>query len=200
LTCFKSKTLGLSALLMVLTLGAACDPNTAEAPLETAPEVGEAPTAPVEPTMPDSAPTAGTETIAAVAANTTSLSTFNSALEAAGLTEALNEPGPYTVFAPSDEAFASLPPETLQQLLSPEGQEQLAGLLAYHVVPEELPASQLQSADIDTLAGAPLTVQVDQGAQSVLVNNALVTQPDLEASNGIIHVVDQIIVPPTASR
>lgn len=200
MTCFKSKTLGLSALLMVLTLGAACDPNTAEAPLETAPEVGEAPTAPVEPTMPDSAPTAGTETIAAVAANTTSLSTFNSALEAAGLTEALNEPGPYTVFAPSDEAFASLPPETLQQLLSPEGQEQLAGLLAYHVVPEELPASQLQSADIDTLAGAPLTVQVDQGAQSVLVNNALVTQPDLEASNGIIHVVDQIIVPPTASR
>lgn len=200
MTHFKSKLLGLSALLMVLTLGAACDPNTAEAPLETTPDVGEAPTAPVEPTTPDAGPTAGTETIAEVAANTASLSTFNSALEAAGLTDALNEPGPYTVFAPSDEAFAALPPETLQQLLSPEGRDQLAGLLAYHVVPEELPASELQSADVDTLAGAPLTVQVDQGAQSVSVNNALVTQPDLEASNGIIHVVDQVILPPTASR
>ncbi len=202
MTYSKSKLLGLSALLMAFPIVAACEPNTAEAPLETAPEVGEAPTDPNQPMMPDSAmePTAGAETIAEVAATDPSLTTFNTAMEAAGLTGALNGPGPYTVFAPSDEAFDALPPETLQQLLAPENQNDLAALLAYHVVPEELPANQLQSGSIDTLAGAPLTVEVDQTAQAVLVNNAVVTQPNLETSNGVIHVVDQVMLPPTASR
>ena len=93
------------------------------------------------------------------------------------MTGALNGPGPYTVFAPSDEAFEALPPETLEQLLAPENQSDLAALLAYHVVPEELPSDQLQSGSVDTLAGAPLTVEVDSSAQAVLVNNAVVTQP-----------------------
>lgn len=182
---------------MALPVVAACNPNAAEAPLETTPEVGEAPTVPSDPAM---EPTAGSGTISEVAATDPSLSTFNSAVEAAGLTGALNGPGPYTVFAPSNEAFEALPPETLQQLLAPENQDQLTGLLAYHVVPEELPANQLQSGSVDTLAGVPLTVEVDQSAQAVLVNNAVVTQPNLETSNGIIHVVDQVMLPPTASR
>lgn len=202
MTYSKSKILGLSALLMVFPVVAACEPDTAEAPLETTPEVGEAPATPDDPTMtePGMEPTAGTETIADVAATDPSLSTFNTAMEAAGLTGALNGPGPYTVFAPSDEAFEALPPETLEQLLAPENQSDLAALLAYHVVPEELPADQLQSGSVDTLAGAPLTVEVDSSAQAVLVNNAVVTQPNLETSNGVIHVVDQVMLPPTASR
>lgn len=191
------KLLGLSALLLALPIGVACYPNTTEAPLETTPEVGQAPTT-TDSTDPTT-PTAGTETITEVAANDNSLSTFNQAIEAAGLTEALSEPGPYTVFAPSDQAFDALPPDALQQLLLPENRDQLRQLLSYHVVPEALPANQLQSGQVDTLAGAPLTVEVDPGIQDVAVNNAVVTQPNLQASNGIVHVVDQVILPPTSN-
>ncbi len=214
MTYSKSKFLGLSTLFLALAIGAAaCDTYTAEAPLETSPQVDEAPTNPEvgepptnpevgeAPTVPDSAldPTAGTETITEVAANETSLSTFNTILESAGLTNTLDQPGSYTVFAPSDQAFEELPPETLQQLLAPENQDQLRQILAYHVVPEELSANQLQSAgSVETLTGSPLSVEADAGAQAVTVNNAAVTQPDLQASNGIIHVVDQIILPSTA--
>jgi uncharacterized surface protein with fasciclin (FAS1) repeats len=197
----NKKILGLSTLLMALPIVAACNPNTA-APRETTPEVGEAPTVPSDPAMTDPPmdPTAGLGTISEVAATAPSLSTFNSAVAAAELTGALNGPGPYTVFAPSNEAFDALPPETLQQLLAAENQDQLTGLLAYHVVPEQLLASQLQSGSVDTLAGIPLMVEVDPSAQSVMVNNAVVTQPNLETSNGIIHVVDQVMLPPTARR
>ncbi|PSN14945.1 beta-Ig-H3/fasciclin [filamentous cyanobacterium CCT1] len=193
----NKKLFGLSALLLALPIGAACYPNTAEAPLETTPEVGQAPTT-TDPAV--STPATGEETIAQVAANDTSLSTFNAALESAGLTETLSEPGPYTVFAPSDEAFDALPQDTLQQLLLPENQDQLRQLLSYHVVPEDLPANQLETGSVETLAGAPLSVEVDSSAQAVTVNNAVVTQPNLSASNGVIHVVDQVILPPTASR
>ncbi|WP_347404982.1 fasciclin domain-containing protein [Nodosilinea sp. LEGE 06152] len=191
------KLLSLSALLLALPIGAACYPNTAQAPLETTPEVGQAPTT-TDSTNPATTAT-GTETIAEVAANDSSLSTFNQAVEAAGLSEALSEPGPYTVFAPSDQAFEALPPEALQQLLLPENRDQLRQLLSYHVVPEALPADQLQSGEVDTLAGAPLTVDVDSNIQDVSINNAVVTQPNLQASNGIVHVVDQVILPPTSN-
>lgn len=197
------KMLGLPFLASVLLIGGACYSDSVEAPQDNSPAVGEAP--PTDPNAPD--PTTdpsttgltGAETIAEVAANDGSLSMFNTAIEAAGLTDALNEPGPYTVFAPSDEAFASLPPDTLQQLLLPENRDQLQQILAYHVVPGELPAEQLQSGSVDTLAGSPLMVAVDPQAQNVTVNNAMVTQPNLQASNGVVHVVDQVILPPSAS-
>jgi len=206
LTYSISKLLGLGALLLALPVVAACNPNTAEAPMET-PEVGEAPM-PEEPMAeepmvedPTMAPTGAGETITDVAAADASLSTFNTALEAAGLSEALSQPGPYTVFAPSDEAFAALPPETLEQLLLPENQDQLQQLLAYHVVPAALTADQLQSGEVPNLAGESLSVEADPGAQLVTVNEANVTQPDIQASNGIVHVVDQVILPPAlASR
>lgn len=196
-----SKLLGLGAVLLALPVVAACNPNTAEAPIETSPEVGEAPM-PEEPMTeaPTTAPGAG-ETITDVAAADASLSTFNTAVEAAGLSEALSQPGPYTVFAPSDEAFAALPPETLEQLLLPENQDQLRQILSYHVVPAALTSGQLQSGEVPNLAGESLSVEADPGAQIVTVNEANVTQPDLQASNGIVHVVDQVILPPSlASR
>lgn len=188
------KVLGVSAALMVLPVMAACDTNTAQQPAPTDPTA----TAPAPGTGTDTAtaPTAADATIAEVAATDSDLSTFNSVLEASGLAEDLSQAGPYTVFAPSNEAFEAIPEETRQQLLAPENREQLRTLLSYHVVPQELPADQLQSGDVETLAGAPLTVDVAAGAQEVNVNNASVTEPDLIASNGVVHVVDQVILPP----
>ncbi len=191
------KVVGLSFLASTLLVGGACYSDSVEAPQDNSPAVGEAPDATTDPSATGSL--TGSETIAEVAANDASLSTFNTAIEAAGLTDALNEPGPYTVFAPSDEAFESLPPDTLEQLLLPENRDQLQQLLAYHVVPGELSAEQLQSGSVDTLAGSQLMVTVGSQAQDVTVNNAMVTQADLRASNGIVHVVDQVILPPAAS-
>jgi uncharacterized surface protein with fasciclin (FAS1) repeats len=197
-----SKLLGLGALLLALPVVTACNPNTAEAPIETSPEVGEVPM-PEEPMTedPTMAPMGAGETITDVAAADASLSTFNSAVEAAGLSEALSQPGPYTVFAPSDEAFAALPPETLEQLLLPENQDQLRQILSYHVVPAALTSDQLQSGEVPNLAGESLSVEADPSAQLVTVNEAAVTQPNIQASNGIVHVIDQVILPPAlASR
>ncbi|HEY9736531.1 MAG TPA: fasciclin domain-containing protein [Trichocoleus sp.] len=185
------KILGVSAALMVLPVMAACDNNTAQQTAPTEPTA----TAPDAGTGTATAPTAD-PTIAEVAAADTDLSTFNLALEASGLTEELGQAGPYTVFAPSNEAFEAIPEETRQQLLAPENREQLRTLLSYHVVPQELSAAQLQSGDVETLAGAPLTVDVAPDAQEVNVNNASVTEADLIASNGVVHVVDQVILPP----
>lgn len=185
------KILGVSAALMVLPVMAACDTNTAQAPAPTEPTA----TAPDAGTGTATAPTAD-PTITEVAAADSNLSTFNSVLEASGLTTELSQAGPYTVFAPSNEAFEAIPEATRQQLLEPENREQLRALLSYHVVPQELSADQLESGDVETLAGEPLTVSVGADAQAVNVNNASVTEPDLVASNGIVHVVDQVILPP----
>jgi uncharacterized surface protein with fasciclin (FAS1) repeats len=121
--------------------------------------------------------------------------TLTQAIEAAGIEEMLAGEGPYTVFAPTDEAFAELPPETLEQLLLPENKEALAQLLSYHVIPGAITSSEIQSGEVETLAGAPVFIEVsDEGM--VTVNNATVTQADIPASNGVIHAVDQIVLPP----
>lgn len=185
---------GFAAGLLMLSTIAACAPQTAQAPTETAPtqpapELTESPTA--------TSPTATSDrSIADVAASNTSLSTLTTAIETAGLTETLEGQGPYTVFAPSNEAFAAIPAETRQKLLQPENREKLQQVLSYHVVPRALPANQLQSGNVDTVAGKPLTVQVNPGTQQVSVNDASVVQPNIQASNGVIHVVDQVILPP----
>jgi uncharacterized surface protein with fasciclin (FAS1) repeats len=121
--------------------------------------------------------------------------TFTKVIEAAGIEEMLAQEGPYTVFAPTDEAFAELPPETLEQLLLPENREVLAQLLSYHVVPGAITSSEIQSGDVETLAGAPVFIEVSEEG-IVTVNNATVTQADIPASNGIIHAVDRIVLPP----
>jgi uncharacterized surface protein with fasciclin (FAS1) repeats len=197
LTRLNKKWYGLTAGLLLLPIVAACDPNTAQAPTQTAPTeaspgVAEAPT--TAPTT--TAPTAGDQSIVDLAATDDSLSTFNTAVEAAGLAETLSGPGPYTVFAPSNEAFEAIPEETRQTLLQPENQEQLRQVLSYHVVEGNLPSTQLQSGEVDTVAGQPLNVQVDQGTQQVNVNDANVTQPNLQANNGVVHIVDRVIIPP----
>jgi len=120
--------------------------------------------------------------------------TLVAAVKAAGLVDTLKGPGPFTVFAPTDEAFAKLPAGTLDSLLKPENKDRLTKILTYHVVAGKVTANdviKLHSAK--TVAGADLKVMAGSGG--VMVNNAHVTQTDISASNGVIHVVDSVLLP-----
>ena len=121
--------------------------------------------------------------------------TLAAALEAAGLIDALKGDGPFTVFAPTDEAFAKLPAGTVETLLKPENKEKLKAVLLYHVVPGNVTADQvtkLNGKSVKTLQGSSITVKTSHG---VRVDNAKVTQTDIKASNGVIHVIDTVLMP-----
>ena len=124
-----------------------------------------------------------------------SFGTLAAALKAAGLVEALKGPGPFTVFAPTDAAFAKLPAGTLDSLLKPENKDKLKGILLYHVVSGKIMAADIKgAASPKTLQGA--TLDVKAGAGGVTVNGAKVTSADVAASNGVIHVIDAVVLPP----
>lgn len=135
--------------------------------------------------------------IVATAAAAGSFSTLIAAVQAAGLEETLHGSGPFTVFAPTDAAFAALPPGTLDSLLLPENREQLRAILTYHVVSGDVRAAQvvgMQSAP--TVQGQAIGIAVEGG--SVRLNgSATVTQTDIVCSNGVIHVIDAVILPPS---
>ena len=123
-----------------------------------------------------------------------SFNTLAAALEAAGLVETLKGDGPFTVFAPTDDAFAKLPEGTVETLLKPENKDQLTAVLTYHVVPGKLMASDVLSTDeTTTVEGSPVSFSVtDDGA---MIENANIVQTDIETSNGVIHVIDTVILP-----
>lgn len=124
-----------------------------------------------------------------------SFNTLAAAVEAAGLTETLSGEGPFTVFAPTDEAFAALPEGTLDELLA--NPEQLAAILTYHVIPGEVTSDQLtEGMTAATVNGADVTFTLEGGPK---INGANITQPDVQASNGVIHVIDAVILPPEAA-
>jgi uncharacterized surface protein with fasciclin (FAS1) repeats len=116
-------------------------------------------------------------------------------VEAAGLVETLKGEGPFTVFAPTDDAFAALPEGTIPQLLDPANRDQLVAILTYHVVPSEVPSSAAvgETVELDTVEGSSLTV--DGTGEGVTVDGAQVVQADIMADNGIIHVVDSVLMP-----
>ena len=114
------------------------------------------------------------------------------ALEAAGLVDVLKGEGPYTVFAPTDEAFQALPEGTLEELLQPENKDKLVAILTYHVVPGRVTSGELESGEVKTVQGTPVTINLDSG---VMVNEAKVIKADIPASNGVIHVIDTVILP-----
>jgi uncharacterized surface protein with fasciclin (FAS1) repeats len=121
--------------------------------------------------------------------------TLAAALGAAGLVETLKGPGPYTVFAPTDEAFAKLPVGTVENLLKPENKAKLTAILTYHVVPGAVKAEQVTKLDeAKTVNGAMVKVSTEDG--KVMINDASVVKADIEASNGVIHVIDKVILPP----
>lgn len=128
----------------------------------------------------------------AVAAGT--FETLIAAAKAADLVGALKDEGPITVFAPTDDAFAALPAGTVESLLLPEKQDQLIAVLTYHVVPGKVMSTDLQDdMTTATLQGSDITIDLDNG---VKVNSASVLSADIEASNGVIHVIDAVILPP----
>jgi uncharacterized surface protein with fasciclin (FAS1) repeats len=146
------------------------------------------------PTETPTSPTTETNTIVAVANGNESFSTLTNALQATGLDQELQGQEEYTVFAPTDEAFAALPPGTLDRLLLPENREILTRILRYHVVPQEVMKSELQSGEVQTLEGSNLNANI-QG-DNIEINEASVINPDIQASNGVIHAIDEVLIPP----
>jgi uncharacterized surface protein with fasciclin (FAS1) repeats len=120
--------------------------------------------------------------------------TLVAAVKAAGLVDALKQPGPLTVFAPTDEAFAKLPPGTLENLLKPENKDKLQKILTYHVVDGRVTAEDVVKLDsAKTLEGR--TIRIHTGDGGVMINNARVITTDIAASNGLIHVIDTVLLP-----
>lgn len=123
-----------------------------------------------------------------------SFNTLVAAVKAAGLVETLRGEGPFTVFAPTDEAFAALPAGTVEDLLKPENKEKLVSILTYHVVPGKVLSTDLsgKTLDVSTVQGSSVKINATAG---VKVDSATVTAADIEASNGVIHVIDTVIIP-----
>lgn len=128
------------------------------------------------------------------AAGAGTFNTLVAAVDAAGLVETLKGEGPFTVFAPTDEAFSALPEGAVEELLKPENKDQLVAILTYHVVPGKVMAADIAGAEstASSVQGGELMIN---GTDGVTVNGATVTQADIEASNGVIHVIDQVILP-----
>ena len=181
--------------VLALVLAACAAPTTPTAEPTSMPE----PTAMPEPTeAATEAPAA--KTIVDIAVEDGRFTTLVAAIQAAGLAETLSGEGPFTVFAPTDEAFAALPEGTLDSLLLPENKQQLTDILLYHVVPGKVMAADVAGLDgkmVDTaLEGKQIAIKVDMG--TVYLNeNAKVIITDIEAANGVIHVIDSVILPPS---
>jgi uncharacterized surface protein with fasciclin (FAS1) repeats len=140
------------------------------------------------------APKAAQQDIVDTAVSAGSFKTLAAALRAAGLVDTLKGKGPFTVFAPTDEAFAKLPPGTVENLLKPENKEKLVAILTYHVVPGRDLASQVtKMSSAKTVNGQSLAISVNGG--TVMVDNAKVIKTDILCSNGVIHVIDSVILP-----
>lgn len=164
---------------------------------ETQPTTPPTETPSTTPTTPPPAGTSETQgkNLLALAESNASFTTLTKALKAAGLTGALQGNDNLTIFAPTDAAFAKLPADAVRDLLKPENKEVLLKLLTYHVVPGKVLSSDLKSGEVKSLEGGAINVKVDS-ANGVTVNDAKVTQADITASNGVIHAIDNVILPP----
>jgi uncharacterized surface protein with fasciclin (FAS1) repeats len=131
--------------------------------------------------------------IVAVASSAGSFNTLVAAVKAAGLVETLQGAGPFTVFAPTDAAFAKLPAGTVESLLQPQNKQKLIGILTYHVVPGKVMAADMKTMQAGTVNGQQLALDV--GGGKVTVNGANVVATDILASNGVIHVIDTVLLP-----
>jgi uncharacterized surface protein with fasciclin (FAS1) repeats len=132
--------------------------------------------------------------IVAVASATEGFATLVAAVAAAGLVETLQGEGPFTVFAPTDDAFAALPAGLLEKLLLPENVAVLTSILTYHVVSGKVMSTDVMAGDVPTVEGSNITLGTTDGVQ---VNDATVLIADVAASNGVIHAIDKVLVPPT---
>ena len=133
------------------------------------------------------------KTVVAVAVEAGQFKTLVAAVKAAGLVDTLNGKGPFTVFAPTDEAFAKLPAGTVETLLKPENKEKLVGILTYHVIAGKVMAADVKTMSAKTVNGKEVAIKVDGG--KVTIGAATVVKTDIAASNGVIHVIDTVLIP-----
>jgi uncharacterized surface protein with fasciclin (FAS1) repeats len=174
----------------LIVMAAGCAP--ASGPTETSTSA-----APAAPAAAPAAPAVEAKDSVDTAVGAGSFGTLVAAVQAAGLEETLRGPGPFTVFAPTDAAFAALPAGTVEDLLKPENKDKLTAILTYHVLPGEVMSSSIgeQTLEPATVQGA--TVKVVGSGGGVTVNDAKVVTADVDASNGVIHVIDKVIMPPS---
>ena len=182
----KTLAIALAATALLVACGSDDDdtatteaPATSEAPSTEAPMGTEAPAA---------------EDIVAIASANEDFSTLVAAVSAAGLVETLQGEGPFTVFAPTNAAFDALPAGLLDKLLMPENKDVLVKILTYHVVSGAIMAADVTAGDVASVEGGMIAVTTNDGG--VQVNGASVVSPDILASNGVIHVIDAVILPP----
>lgn len=159
-------------------------PTTPTVPTPTTPEA-----------TPTPEPTTQSKNLVALAEADGSFKTLTKALTAAGLTEILQGKDSYTIFAPTDAAFAKLPQDAVRDLLKPENKEVLVKVLTYHVVKGQVLSTDLKSGEVKSYEGGAINVKVDPKS-GVTVNDAKVTKADIIGSNGVIHAIDQVILPP----
>lgn len=182
------------AMLSVATAVGACTSGTDSATTTTEESpIAASPSPMAESPMANSGAT-GT-TLDQVVAGNSSFSTLNTAIQAAGLGATLSGAEPYTIFAPTNEAFAALPPGTLDKLLLPENKADLQKVLSYHVVPGTVTSADITPGEVNTVEGSPVTLATDGG--KVTVGAATVVEADITASNGVIHAIDQVLLPPS---
>jgi len=175
------------ALAIVASLAFAACGDDKDSATTTAP-------APVETAAPTSAPAEAGD-IVAVASGNPDFSTLVAAVTAAGLVETLQGAGPFTVFAPNNAAFAALPAGLVDKLLLPENKDTLVKILTYHVVSGKVMAADVKAGDVPSVEGSNIAVTVDGGAVT-LNGSSKVIATDVPASNGVIHVIDAVILPP----
>lgn len=186
---FGNRYLALAAVAVSGMLLAACG-TTSSSSMVASP-------APTRAATPAATP-AATQNIVQIAAGNPDFSTLVTAVKAAGLVDTLSGAGPFTVFAPTNEAFAALPPGTLDALLKPENKATLTSILTYHVVSGSVYAKDVTAGSVMTVNGAKFTVSVDNGSVFITDgkgNKAKIVKTDIAATNGVIHVIDAVLLP-----
>jgi len=196
---FKSLAAASVAALLVLSACGTAEDETATEPTvaataETPMEETETPMEETETPMEETEAPMEAGTIVDVAAGNPDFETLVAAVTAADLVETLSGEGPFTVFAPTDAAFEALPEGLLDALLLPENKDALTSILTYHVLPAEVMAADVTAGDVATVEGSTIAITTEGG---VMVNEATVVTPDVDASNGVIHAIDGVLVPPT---
>ena len=184
---FRKLTTGIVTVVAIGTLVAACSSNSSSSTTTTAASAG------------TTAPAA--KNIVQLALGDPQLSDLVSAVKAAGLVSTLEGPGPFTVFAPDNAAFAALPAGTLTTLLEPANKAELTSILTYHVVPGALKAADISPGAVKTVNGATFTVNDTNGKLSITDgkgNTVDIVQTDIVASNGVVHVISGVLMPPAA--
>lgn len=192
----NTRAVTLAASLLIGGVGAtACSSSTSSAPTTTTAITNTMQQATTKGSQ------AGSENIVQLAESNPDLSTLVTAIKAAGLVQTLEGPGPFTVFAPTNQAFAALPAGTLQTLLQPANKAELAAILTYHVVAGAYTSSNLPTGTVKTVNGATVTVGASGGSVHITDGKGgtvQVTQANIAASNGVIHVINGVLLPPAS--